>query len=356
MLIKCPECNQTVSDKAEVCPHCGIRLNSPSPALSEGRGGGTPVPPTDGGRKENGGGKGHKGLIISFIIALILTGVGYYFYNDAQKQKEQEAYETAMLSGDEMVMQNYLGKYMDAPREHRDSVNARLAMLNEEANEWENAVNSGTRSALVKYMEQNPASPHMAEAKDKIDSIDYAKAERDYRNGGGAAEPLKKYIAEHPDGRYASKVQEILDEIKAKQLTPEDIAMARDVCKRFFQAINARNEGKLLLTITDNLVSFLNHGNATSSDVVAFMNRLYKEDITNMNWHILDNFKAEKVVTTDADGNTRYDISVQFGAEQHIERTDPGKETLGRYIVTAEISPEGKITKMGMKKFKQGEQ
>ena len=27
MLINCPECNQTVSDKAEVCPHCGIRLN-----------------------------------------------------------------------------------------------------------------------------------------------------------------------------------------------------------------------------------------------------------------------------------------------------------------------------------------
>ena len=25
-LIKCPECNKEVSDKAEVCPHCGIRL------------------------------------------------------------------------------------------------------------------------------------------------------------------------------------------------------------------------------------------------------------------------------------------------------------------------------------------
>ena len=29
-LINCPECNNNVSDKAEVCPHCGIKLHKPN--------------------------------------------------------------------------------------------------------------------------------------------------------------------------------------------------------------------------------------------------------------------------------------------------------------------------------------
>ena len=27
MLIRCPECNNEVSDKAEICPHCGIKIS-----------------------------------------------------------------------------------------------------------------------------------------------------------------------------------------------------------------------------------------------------------------------------------------------------------------------------------------
>lgn len=27
-LIKCPECECTVSDKAEICPHCGFSINN----------------------------------------------------------------------------------------------------------------------------------------------------------------------------------------------------------------------------------------------------------------------------------------------------------------------------------------
>lgn len=354
MLINCPECNQTVSDKAEVCPHCGIRLN-PAHATLDNSVAENNKSDNNTSKNPNSNG-GHKGLIISFVIALIITGIGYFYYSNAQKQKEIEAYEYAMSSGDELVLQNYLSKFMDAPREHRDSVNARLHMLNEEADEWNNAINTGTRGALLKYIEENPSSPHLAEAKNKVDSLDYAKAERDYKNASNAnsgIEALEKYIAEHPDGRYTIKVQEIMDEIKAKELSPEELAMARDVCKKFFQAINSKNENKLLLTITETLNSFLNRSNASSQDVVEFMNRLYKSDITNMNWHILDNFKAEKVAK--ANGNGGYTIKVQFGAEQHIERKDPTKETLGKYMISAEITPEGKINNFNMKKFNHSE-
>ena len=35
-LIKCPECKKEVSDKAEVCPHCGYPLRKRKDEKSEG--------------------------------------------------------------------------------------------------------------------------------------------------------------------------------------------------------------------------------------------------------------------------------------------------------------------------------
>ena len=333
MLINCPECNQMVSDKAETCPHCGIRLNANLSATPNAKGDGK---------------KSYKGLIASLIIALIIMGVGYYFYDKSLTEKEQVAYELAMQSSDPMVMQNYLSKYQDAPREHRDSVNAHMNRLKAEDLEWENAVASGLRSALETYIKENPESPHLSQARDKIDSIDYNRAEHEYKINK-SIEALKKYLDEHPNGKFAMQVQNIIDELKAVEVTPEELAIVKSVCKKFFQAINSKSESKLLNTVTDILDSFLNQNNASNSDVVEFMNRLYKSDITNMNWHILDTYKAEKV----DNGNGGKNIKVQFDAEQHIERTDPDKETLGKYVVSVEVTPEGRITKFNMKKVKE---
>lgn len=373
MLIICPECNNHVSDKAEICPHCGIKIagnvtiQPVQPATIQA----TPVTPVQpvtpiqpvpaqpiqgtnpSGNEDNKKEKksSHKGLVISFIIAIIICGIGYYFYNDAQQLKEQEAYEYALQSDDPLVLQNFLSKYMDAPKEHRDSINARLNSLQQEDLDWQNAVNSGSRGELLKYIEHNPSSPHLAEAKNMVDSIDYFKADRNYKNNKDIA-ALQEYLQNHPEGRYASLVLGIIEDLQAVNVSPEDIAKAREVCKKFFQAINSHNESKLLGTVTDFLASFLNRTGASNDDVVTFMNKLYKDDITNMNWHILDDFKAEKVDNGDGGKN----IKVQFGAEQRIERTDPTKEKYGKYIISAEVTPDWRITKFNMKKVSSKEE
>lgn len=378
-LIFCPECGRQISDKAEACPNCGFpvqklyskandnpqnsaaqsaNIQQPTPAsqqyTAQGNGNDTqPQQPTreqsDAPRPKK---KSHWTLIVGFGIALTICGVGYYYYNDARSQQEMDDYVLAMQSDDQLVMESYLLRYQDAPAEHRDSVTQRIASFKQLDNDWTNAQASGSRNLLMDYVKTHPDSPHKGTALNMIDSIDYSIAKRQYQTSNGNLNAIKQYLQAHPDGRYASEAQGFIEEYEATNVSSEDLAAARSVCKKFFQAINSKNEPKLLETVATTLSSFLNRSGASSSDVVTFMNKLYKEDITNMNWHILDDFKAEKVKGEDG----KYTLQVQFGAEQKIERTDASKENYGRYIISAEVSPEGLISKFNMKKVESKKQ
>jgi len=349
-LIKCPECGNEVSDKAEICPHCGIKIagnieltnvNEPvaQPANNATAQANTQQPTTP-----PKGGKGKKVMLISFVIALAVVGTGYYFYNDAQAAKEEEDYEYALSSDDPLVLQSYLTRYGNAPQEHRDSINARLSLLSQEDTDWANAVISGTKNALEEYIRNNPNSPHRGEASNKIDSIDFAIATR-----GNSVDAYRLYLQQHPDGKYAGQAQDYIDDKKQTEVTPDEEVMAKNTFRKFFQAINSRDEGKLLETVDDYLRKFLNKDDVTSSTVVTFMNKLYKEDVKNLNWHILDGTKVEKVKNSD----DTYTLRVTFPAELKYDRTDPTKEKDVKYIIDGEVTSEGRITKFTMKKIEQ---
>lgn len=357
-LIICPECGREVSDKAEICPHCGIkiagnvdiircqqgntaRVLQPTQSTSASDAPSTPPMEQPAPAKHNDGGRSKKVLIASFIIALAIVGTGYYFYNNSQQTKEQDDYEYAMQSTDPMVLQSYLTRYSDAPQNHRDSVNVRLASLSQEDTDWLNAVTSGTKRALEEYLSSHPASSHRGEASNRIDSIDFAIASR---SNSLAAYTL--YLQQHPDGKYAGQAQDFIDDKKQTEVTPEEESEAKGAFKRFFQAINAHDEGKLLETVANELTNFLNKPNASGNDVVTFMNKLYKDDVKNLNWHILDGTKIDKVKNND---NT-YTLKVQFPAELKLDRTDPSKEKYAKFVIDGEMTIDGKITKLTMKK------
>lgn len=352
MLITCPECGHQVSDRAATCPGCGLQIagyithpdSEGTPAATTGGkpSSSTSQPSVTPAKKPKGKKKSCLLLVISFIIALAACSVGYYYYDDALKQKEQAEYEYALSCNNQEAMQMYLARFKDAPMEHRDAIAGRLEELRQNDADWSNAVVSASKGALEEYMRKHPDSPHKGEAANMIDSIDYAFADRI-----GTMASYQQYLAQHPNGRHAIEAQDYVNKMKEKEVTPEEAELARTTCRHFFQAINANNESKLLETVTETLSSFLNRNNATSSDVVTYMRRLYSApDIENMNWHILDDFKVEKKTE---DGETV--LKAQFGAEQHIDRTDPTRERYGKYIVSAEITKDGRITRLNMRKL-----
>ena len=284
-------------------------------------------------------------FIISFIFAIIVCGVMYYFYDNANKSKELEAYEFAMQSNDPMVLQSYLDNYKDADEAHRDSIEAHLAMLQQTDQDWTNACVSGSKEALEAYLSKYPNSPHKQEAYNKIDSIDWA-----FAMNQDTAEGYQAYLDTHADGSHIEEAENALKKVKSRDLQPEEKQMISGLFRQFFQSINSRNEDGLTATCEDILSSLLGKASATKSDVVTFMNKLYKEDVANMNWHINNDYQIKKREVGDAE----YEYQVQFSARQDIDQTD-GNKRVNTYNISGTVSPDGKISSFNMARVTTGE-
>lgn len=381
-VIKCPECGHQVSEKAPTCPGCGVEiagkvLRCPDcgevyfvdqsmcpacyrptaktqPTIAK------PVAPqkpvqvkeepveansqnTKNATQEKKGKekKSYKTVIFSFLAVILLCGVFAYFYKEkVQQNEESRMYDKAILSTDPMDLQEYLNQYRGINPEHTDSINAHLAALMQIDTDWSNAVVSDTRDAIEQYIKQHPDSPHKGEALNKLDSMDFVIAQK-----SKSIESYQKYLEEHPDGKYADQAKNEIDGLKMKQVQPEEAQMVKGIFRRFFQCVNSRNEDGMLATVDDQ-ISFLGKEGAGKSDVSQFLKRIYKSDITNMNWHIIDDYTINKRDI----GNGEFEFDVKFTAEQNIERTDATQPKYNKYIITGSVNAEGKISKFDLQK------
>lgn len=393
-MIKCPECGRQISDKAPFCPSCGVAIagkiikcpqcgeiyfkdqemcpnchhltsaSAQGPTRLSGQVGNTgqgqssaaathtrPVPPTPPVPPQSTTTpptppkkKGHTALIVSLVFAIVVCGVCFYFYNSAKNSKETEAYEFAMKSDDPLVLQTYLDNYQDAPVAHIDSITAHLERLKQNDADWNNAVVSGSKEALLDYLAKHPDTEHKADAQHKIDSIDWTMAQNQ-----NTLTALQDYLDEHANGEHVDEANDAIKLLKANTVQPEEKDLVRLSLKTFFQAINSRSEASLEASVAPLMTNFLGKPDATKADVVTFMNKIYKDDITSMTWRLGSDMKVDKKEV----GDEEYEYTVSLSATQDIDRTDPNKEKHADYKITAKINPDGLITAMSMTKILQ---
>lgn len=404
-IIKCPECGRQISDKAPTCPNCGVEIagkiikcphcgeiyfssqemcpncheiasagpaapvtpaapvNPPTPPTPPT----PPVPPVrqtpmaagNGGNGNNGNGYGNGKygnnseneaqqkakkknarsiLIISLVFSVLVCGILYYFYDNANRNKEEEAYEYAMQSSDPMVLQSYLDTYKDAEEAHRDSIMAHLEMLKSIDQDWTNALVSGSKQALEDYLQKYPNSPHKQEAWNKIDSIDWNVAK-----AADNVQAYQAYLDAHADGAHIEEAENAMKKAKSRDLQPEEKQMVSGLFRQFFQSINSHNADELSATCEDILSSLLGKTSATKADVVTFMDKLYKENVANMNWHINNDYQIKKREVGEED----YEYQVQFSAVQNLDLTD-GSKKQNNFKINAVVSPAGKVSSFNM--------
>ena len=374
-IIKCPECGHQISDKAPTCPNCGVEIagkvrkcaqcgnvffndeercpicHTPNPSRMGAQGQTQPAPPpvphivpqqqaatpAELPKKK----KSRAPYIISFVIALIICAVCFYFYQKANNDKEQQEYAFALRSSDPLVLQTYLDNFLTAPQDHRDSIMSHLQALKQADIDWTNAVVSNSKAAIEDYLKTHPNTNHRVEALHKIDSIDWTQA-----SGVNTPESYQEYLAQHADGEHATEAQQLFDKMNASKVSDDDKQMIASLFRHYFQSINAKDENGLVSTVANILTSFLGKENATKNDVIGFLHKIYKEGIANMNFRLNNDFKIDKKEV----GVDEYEFSVSFSADQAIDKED-GKKELNTYKIKATVSPEGKISGLNMNKI-----
>lgn len=388
MIIKCPECGRQVSDKAPTCPSCGVEiagkikrceqcgeavftndeecpychaiLSTKTENHTDNRRAGNGSTgafqqydvkqtataaenetPAQDGNPHSPKKTSRKRLIAAVLFSVCFVGMLLYIYNQSQQNHEETDYNYAMSSAEPEILKDYLLRYPDAPQAHRDSITAHLESLEKGNEAWENAARSNSRSELMRYIEENPSSLHVQEAMLKIDSIDWAVAQK-----GCTEDAVRKYLADHPDGRYYDEATIMLGELEKSQVQPEEETMVIGLFSQFFEGLNMHDEETLVSTVSMVLNNFLGKTNATANDVVTFLNKIYKGDIDNMNW-VADRqtYKINKV--TNEDGEQEYHVI--FYANERIQR-EGATENL-RYRITATVTAEGRISGFEMTKI-----
>lgn len=379
-IIKCPECGHQVSDKAPVCPNCGVEIadkvtkcpdcgeiyfsadamcpqcyrptaKKTEPATVTEQPTTAPVTPppiekpkfnsipTQAPKKKK---SNWAAYLVSFIIALLICGVCFYMYKNAQDNKELQEFEFAMKSKDVLVLQSYLDTYKDAPQEHRDSISAHLAQIKQNDQDWANAVVSNSKTILQDYMNKYPNSSHRAEAARKIDSIDWAQA-----SSLNTIEAYKAYIAEHENGDHYDEAEQNMKELKVKEISLDERAQITQVIRCFFVSINERNESTLTSTVTEEL-TLLDKQQATHSDVIELMNKMYdKEGLTNIIWRLNKDYSISKREI----GNDQYEFSVSFTGNKEEQYGDAENKKNSQYRMKAKIAPDGRISELKMNKI-----
>ena len=397
MIIKCPECGHQVSERAPICPHCGVEISGkitrcshcgeiyftsdgvcPSchqaPAAAPSASARTSQPPSarsessalaSASSSPSGSGRpsaasqtssqlssqphpegaapkrSHAALIASFVFACVVLATLFYFYQRSQRDKEAEDYEFAMRSTDEEVLKSYLNRYGDTSSEHRDSVECRLLALQKGDEEWQNALLSNSRSALQRYIDQHPESVHCQEAADIIDSLDWIAAQK-----SNSEEALRTYLSQHANGRYIDEATVLIEKLRLTTVQPGEKDMITSLFRKFFQSVSARDETSLVSTMSMVIDNFLGKSNATGNDVVTFLNKFYKDDISKMIWHI--DASSYKITKTEvAENEFKYEVT--FNARQDVER---GAEAeVHTYRINASVTNDGCISSFNLTKL-----
>lgn len=388
-IIKCPECGHEISDKAPFCPSCGVAIAGKvrvCPVCGKAYFAEQPECPqchnktTEDNEVKNvtgdvaaaivGGSIAHHlstqntdtsdaetanvganptsrrnnvvVAIVAVAVALLVGGICWYFSCKTSADRENQAYEYAMSSTDPQVVQKYLDTYLDdAPSEHIQAIEDHLAALKQVDADWTNAVVSGSKNALEQYLAQHPDSPFKALALHKIDSIDWAAA-----SASNNVEALEAYLEQHSDGEHVEDANMMIKDLNSKTLQPEEKLMIGGVFDSFFNSLNNRDEDALTSAVNPLLSSFLGKPNATRNDVVTFMHKIYKSDVSSMTWTSNGDYNINKKEV----GDEKYEYSVNFSAKQTVNYTDNPTADV-KYRITAKINPEGRISEFNMVKI-----
>lgn len=266
-MIKCPECRHHISSMAKACPECGAPID-PEWAAKEAQkelkkleevpftvevGGEevepqplspqegeenitsedappqsadvtTPLPQEEKGSEaapdlQKGKGGGAFFIVLVVLLGLIIGGLYFYDYQQAQK-RELRAYELLQDCSNPEFYEDFIIRFPKS--EHIDEIRGKLKEVELQQKKWLEQIASGTRDELQELIRLYPTSPYVKMAQTRIDSLDWAEAS-ELRT----IEAVTYYISTHPNGYYIDQAEKLRQTLERKRQEAAALAAAR---------------------------------------------------------------------------------------------------------------------------------
>ena len=140
---------------------------------------------------------------------------------------------------------------------------------------------------------------------------------------------------------------EEIKKLNAKTLQPEEEETISLLYRRFFQGINSRNASQVGETVASVLKNFQGRPDALKSDVMSYVNSLWRPDVENMNWYLPDQLQIDKKeVSVD-----QYEYDVHFNARQKVVFNNGKPDSETRYRVSSHVNAEFRIVEFNMSRI-----
>lgn len=328
----CPDCGNYCFLSQDKCPNCGKDLPVASPQKEERKE--TVVEPKQKPRKSK------WPFIVFALICLILMCGGAYYYNMKRMEKKEQAdYERLEGVTNPEFYQQFL---IDYPKsKHYEEIEARMLVLQTEANDWKQLLKGINRSSISLFMQKHPNTLRQRACEDMLDSIDWQDA-----LAIGNEEAITDYLSRHPSGRYVSDAAEQKNALLLAKVTPEEKALIRGTLETFFSKVISQQDIEAAkAAIPDTMISFCGKPNADAEAIVEYAKEKMAKDVIGLHYIIGQKMDVRK--ETLPDGNTGFAIEVNL--QETISRSDTDQPSSNIYRVNALLNQEQKIVRMNIK-------
>ena len=278
-------------------------------------------------------------LIVSLAITAVIAAICLYFYNESKMEREIQAFNVAMDSGDTEAMRDFLLNYTDATDAHKAAINEAIAKISKQEQDLSLCMANRDKDALLRFVHDYPDSPYRSKILAMVDTIDWEDA---CKTNNKAA--YDKYIAQHADGAF---IKEAKDKVSVKKVeaTAEDDAMARSLFREFFLSVNGNDAARLTPNLSDQITSFMSTPNPSIDDIVGWMKRQHGEGVASVIWKLNGDYKIQKR----EQGGSK-DYTIDFTAKKTVVHSD-GRATSEHFKIKSNVNGNGKISSMEMTKY-----
>lgn len=278
--------------------------------------------------------KSKKGLIIGIIVALLIVGgaVTGVLIMTGDKNAEETAYALLEDNNNPADYEQFLADYPNST--YAFEVQKRLKLLNQMLSDWRSIANSGNKTDFVRFKEMYENAVYAKLCDLKLDSLDWIAAQRE-----NTPEAYEHYLAEHPEGTYASEASVAQGTLRDSEVPEEMQLLIQQTCEEFFTGFAERDFDRVCQNIPTVMDRFLSKQKATKADVMHIINGMFNEHIESCTFTLNRDFE----ITRSSGPDPVY--TARFSVDQNILRDNEGK-TFGSYNAVAVLDKNLLITSL----------